>query len=211
MTTKQSSGWTGLKGKIGAWLLNSPLRTIFFGRIRSVFLNEVSRHISGDNVVLDIGAGSGYFSLAIAKKLNTGYVICLDLSEEMLHVLKKKAKKKGLEDRIQIINSDASSIELKDKSVDLIVSNFVLHEFSDSEIIIKEIIRVLKPNGFLIIVDFLKDSKMGKKFDFFHHHVHGDAHGTFSVKEVEALYAKCGLKDINVNADKSWFIGIGRK
>ncbi|MBF0472514.1 MAG: class I SAM-dependent methyltransferase [Nitrospirae bacterium] len=201
--------WTGLKGKIGAWILNSPIRSIFTGKAKSAFLNVLSHHIKGDEVILDIGAGSGYFSLDIAEMLNTGHVICLDISNEMLNFLKNKAQKQGINDKIKIINSDASSIKLKDKSVNIVVSNFVLHEFTDPNIVFKEIFRVLKPNGFVIILDFLKDSKIAKKIDSRHHH--GNAHGTFSVKEVEELYAKFELKNINVNVDKSWYISIGQK
>ena len=50
--------------------------------------------IHGNEVILDVGAGSGYLSLKIAKKLKNGKVICIDLSEEMLHQLEKRANKK---------------------------------------------------------------------------------------------------------------------
>ncbi|MCJ7435318.1 MAG: class I SAM-dependent methyltransferase [Anaerolineales bacterium] len=107
MTEQQAiSEWTGMKGKLMAGFLNSPLRTIIevclFGLPRDAFLDEVSRNLRGDEVVLDVGAGSGYFSLAIAKKLKTGKVICFDLSDEMLQRLKDKAGQAGLENRIQM-------------------------------------------------------------------------------------------------------------
>ena len=107
MEQQTTDKWTGIKGRIGGWYLSSPLRwlaeNLVYGGCRSAFLNEVSRIIRGDEVVLDIGAGSGYLSLAIAENLTTGKVICFDLSEEMLNRLKKRARKKGLMDKIQII------------------------------------------------------------------------------------------------------------
>lgn len=213
MTEKQiTSEWTGTKGKIMAWFLNSTLRTLIevwlLGMPGSAFLNEVSHRIRGDEVVLDVGAGSGYFSLAIAKKLNTGKVICFDLSEEMLQRLKHKAKKEDLEDRIQIMNGEASSLKLNDESVDLVVSNFVLHEVSSPEIILMEMIRALKPNGRVIITDFLSNTLLGKLEVVYHS---AETHGPFSVNELEVLFAKCGLKDIKVSRIKSWIIGMGKK
>ncbi len=108
MTEKQTtSKWTGLNGKIMAWFCNSPLRTLIevwlLGLPRTAFLSEVSNSIHSNEVILDMGAGSGYFSLAIARKLSTGKVICLDLSEEMLSRLERKAEKEGIKDKIQIL------------------------------------------------------------------------------------------------------------
>jgi 2-polyprenyl-3-methyl-5-hydroxy-6-metoxy-1,4-benzoquinol methylase len=104
MKKEITSEWKGIKGRIFAWHLDSPLarlpENLLLGDCRSAVLNEFSRLIHGNEVVLDIGAGTGWFSLAIAKKLSAGKVICLDLSEEMLHHLKRKAEKEGLKERI---------------------------------------------------------------------------------------------------------------
>jgi len=196
-----------------AWLLNSPVRTLIevwlFGMPKALFLNEVSNHIRGYEVVLDVGAGSGYFSLAIAKELNTGKVICFDLSEEMLRRLKHKVKKKGIGDKIQIINGEAFSLDINDKSVDLVVSNFVLHEVLSPETVLKEMVRVLKPNGWVMITDFLSNSMFGKLEVALHR---TEAHGPFSIKELESLFAKSGLRDIKVSqVKKNWIIGMGKK
>ncbi len=206
------SEWTGLKGKIMAWFLNSSLRTLIEVRLlglpRKTFLNEVSQRINSDGVVLDVGSGSGYFSLAIAKKLNVKKVICFDLSEEMLLRLKYKAKKEGVENKIQIMNGEASSLKLADGSVDLVVSNFVLHEVSNPESVLLEMIRVLKPNGWIIITDFLSNTFLGRM----EVKAHGkEAHGPFNIIELESLFTKVGLKDIKVFAEKGWIIGMGKK
>ncbi len=79
--------WTGRMGKLGAWFLASPWRRwseIFIGRSREALLEEVFARLRGDEVVLDAGCGSGYLSLPIARRLDTGKVLGLDLSEEML-------------------------------------------------------------------------------------------------------------------------------
>lgn len=208
---KTTSEWVGAKGKIGAWFLNSSLRRLgqilILGDRDSAFVNEFSHIIQGDEVVLDVGAGAGRFSLAMAKKLETGRVICLDLSEEMLQRLERNAKKKGLKDRIQILRGKASSSGLENESVDLVVCNDVLHELSGLEPVLGEILRVLKPNGKTIITDF-RDTRIGRLIGRFHGE---EAHGPFSVNELEILLTHNGLNDVKVSLLKHWVIGVGRK
>ena len=208
---QMTSEWTGIKGRIGAWYLNSPLRrlseVLFLGDIRSVFLNEISRLTRGNEVILDVGAGSGYFSLAIAEKLTNGKVICLDLSEEMLHRLERTANKKGLSNKIQILKGEASSIKVENESIDLVVSNGVFHEVPEPEFVLREMIRVLKPRGWVIVTDF-RDTQIGKRIGAAHSE---EAHGPLSVNELETLFAKAGLKNVKVSPVKHWVIGVGKK
>ncbi len=211
MTKKQTtSEWTGVKGKIMAWVLSSPLRrleTLFFGDYKSAFFSEVSDTIKGDEIILEVGAGSGYFSLAIAKKLKTGKVICLDASEEMLQRLKRRAEKKELKDKIQILKADASSFEIKNESVDLAFSNFVFHEFSSPDTVLAEMFRVLKPGGWIIITDYRRDTWIGRRIAAYHE----DTHGPFSATELDALFVNASLNNVKVSQIKNFILAVGKK
>jgi FkbM family methyltransferase len=212
MTKKEiTSEWKGIKGRIFAWHLDSPLarlpETLLLGDCRAAVLKEFSHLIHGNEVILDIGAGTGRFSLAIAKKLNNGKVICLDLSEEMLQHLKRKAEKEGLKERIQILKREASSSGLENESVDLVMSNSVFHELSNPEAVLKEMGRVLKPSGWIIMSDF-RDTRISKLICRSHRK---DAHGPFSVNELETLLTKTGLNNVKVIPVKHWIMGVGRK
>jgi len=206
-----TSEWTGIKGTLGAWHLSSPLRRLaeilVYGDCRSVFLNGVSSHLRGNEIVLDVGAGTGYYSLAIAEKLTTGKVICFDLSQVMLHRLEKMAIKKGLADKIQPLKGEACSIRIEGESVDLVVSNNVFHELSEPGFALREMVRVLKPGGWVIVTDF-RDTAIGGLIAAAHH---GDAHGPWSVKELETLLAKAGLARVKVSPVRNWVIGAGEK
>ena len=212
MAEKQiTSEWTGIKGKIMAWGLSNPLMRRFefllIGDYMSTFLREVFHIIKDNQVILDVGAGSGYFSLAVAKKLSTGKVICLDLSEIMLQHLEHNAEKKSLRDRIQILRAEASSSGLEDESVDLVFSNFVFHELSNPETVLSEIFRVLKPRGWVIITDFKRDTLIGNLIGAFHR----EAHGPFRVNELDTLLAKVGLSSVKIRQGRQYIIGLGRK
>lgn len=212
MTKKQgTSQWTGIKGRIFAWHLDNPLarlpETLLLGDCRSTVQDEFSRLIRGNEVVLDIGAGTGRFSLAIAKQLSTGKVICLDLSEEMLQHLIRKAGKEGLKDRIQILKGEASSSGLENESMDLVMSHSVFHELSSPEAVLAEMLRVLKPNGWVMITDF-RDTRISRLICRSHRE---ESHGPFSVHELETLFTKAGLKNVKVSPVRHWVIGVGKK
>lgn len=195
-----STEWTGLKGKIGARLLGNPLRN----RREAGFLKLILHHIRGHEIVLDVGAGSGYFSLPLAQKLDTGKVICLDLSTEMLERLRRKAEKQGLAHKLQILQADACSSGLEDESVDVAISSGVLHELPHPEAAVREIVRLLKTGGRLLVKDFDKDSLHGWFVGKFHH---GDAHGPFTLEELEELFRRAGLRDVEAASGKGFIIG----
>lgn len=212
MTKAQStSQWTGIKGRIFAWHLDNPLarlpETLLLGDCRSAILEELSHLIRGDEVVLDIGAGTGRFSLAIAKRLSTGKVICLDLSEEMLQHLRQKAEQEGLHDRIQILRGEAAASGLETESVGLVMSNSVFHELSSPGSVLKEMLRVLKPGGWVLMSDF-RDTKISRLICRCHHE---GSHGPFSVGQLETLFVEAGLKSVKVSPLRHWVIGRAQK
>jgi ubiquinone/menaquinone biosynthesis C-methylase UbiE len=143
----------------------------------------------------------------MVKRLSTGRIICLDLSEEMLGHLKRKAEKEGLQDRIQIRKGEASASGLEKESVDLVMSKTVFHELSRPELVLSEVLRVLKPSGWVMITDF-RDTKISRFIC--RSHLEG-AHGPFSVHELETLFARAGLKNVKVRPVRHWVIGVGQK
>jgi ubiquinone/menaquinone biosynthesis C-methylase UbiE len=211
MTEREiKSEWTGIKGRLFAWHLdNSVLRsleTLLLGDTMPAFLSEVSGLIRGDETILDIGAGTGRFSLPMAKRLSTGKIICLDISELMLEYLSQKAEKLGLRGRIQMLNADASSTGLDDGSIDIAISNNVLHELSSPDTVLSEISRVLKTGGHVIITDF-RDTFIGRIVSH-----HGkNAHGPFKISEMESILVKTGFTDLKVRLIRGFLIGIAGK
>ncbi|HJX35188.1 MAG TPA: class I SAM-dependent methyltransferase [Desulfatiglandales bacterium] len=211
MTEKEiKSEWTGIRGRLFAWHLDSPivrlLETLILGDPMPAFLREISGLIKGSETILDIGAGTGRFSLAMAKRLTTGKVICLDISEVMLEYLDRKAGKEGLKDRIKILNAEASSTGLDGGSVDIAISNGVFHELSSPVIVLSEIFRVLKTGGHVIITDF-RDTFMGRIVS----HHGNNAHGPFKISEMESILSKTGYRDVKVSSIRSFILGVAGK
>jgi demethylmenaquinone methyltransferase/2-methoxy-6-polyprenyl-1,4-benzoquinol methylase len=98
--------------------------------------------------VLEVGVGTGknlpYYS-------NRVDLIAIDISPGMLEKAKKKAKKLSV--KVDLHLMDAQNLEFEDESFDYIVSTFVLCSIPDPVIALKEMTRVLKPNGKILTLD----------------------------------------------------------
>ncbi len=198
--------WVGFKGKYVGRLINSPARRfmekIYMGDGSSAFLNEISRLIQNkEALILDVGAGSGYMSIPVARMVSNGKVISLDVSDEMLRHLTKIAKKKNVSNRIETLKCSAYKIEIEPETIDIAMSSNVLHELRNPEQVISEMVRVLKPEGHICIID-MRD---------FSTHRDKDLHGPFDVDEMKALFEKKGLKEIKVYPVKHLVIAVGKK
>lgn len=114
-------------------------------------LNAVE--LKHDLVAADLGCGSGYFTLPLARKVKKVYGI--DVQREMLNFLEDKLRKYGIRNIVPLL-SKPNEISLEDQGVDLLMSVNTLHEFGDKNKMIEEIRRVLRRGGKLLIVDFKK-------------------------------------------------------
>lgn len=104
--------------------------------------------------VADIGAGTGYFALPLARALaGQGQVYALDIQPEMLALLRERQE--GIEN-LQVIQTGEPALPLRDQSVDAVLLINMLHEFSDLRASLREVRRILRPGGMVIISDWKK-------------------------------------------------------
>jgi ubiquinone/menaquinone biosynthesis C-methylase UbiE len=105
-------------------------------------------------VAVDIGAGTGFFAIPMARRLGeTGKVIALDVEPAMLERLRSKAE--GL--RIETVQGSAEATGLPDRCADLVLMANVWHELDDRRAGAEEARRVLRDGGRLAIVDWRPD------------------------------------------------------
>lgn len=104
--------------------------------------------------ILDIACGTGDFSIEIAKHSSPGTSVTgLDLSEGMLKVMRQKVHKAGLEDRIAAEQGNSERMRFDDGTFDRVTIAFGIRNFQDREKALKEILRVLKEGGRLVILE----------------------------------------------------------
>lgn len=103
---------------------------------------------------LDIACGTGDFAIAIAQKAEaSSRIIGVDLSEGMLEVMRTKVAKMRLEEQISCEQGDCSQMRFEDNSFDCATIAFGIRNFEDRPKALKEILRVLKGNGKLVILE----------------------------------------------------------
>jgi ubiquinone/menaquinone biosynthesis C-methylase UbiE len=109
--------------------------------------------IENGQTVLDLGCGPGTFTIAMAKLVgNTGKVIAVDVQDEMLQTVRKKAAREGLESRIITHKSASDRVGIFDK-VDFALAFYMVHEVPNVDTFLREIASLLKPKGKLLIVE----------------------------------------------------------
>lgn len=103
--------------------------------------------------VLDVGTGPGALAIEIARQCGSCSVIGVDLAPEMLGTAGDRARAAGVADRVGFRVADAEALPLDDASVDVAVSTLSLHHWRDPAAILREMHRVVRPGGRVLIYD----------------------------------------------------------
>lgn len=104
------------------------------------------------DTVLDIATGTGDLAINLSVT-NAKSILGLDISPGMLEVGRKKVKLKGLENRITMMLGDSENLPFEDNSFDAVSVAFGIRNFENLKKGLKEILRVLKPNGIFVILE----------------------------------------------------------
>ena len=154
-----SCKWTdegsNMAGKICSrwvdYVLAKPLKRLFQNPRR-----VLGDYIKAGMTVLDVGCGTGYFSLGMARMVGlNGRVVCVDLQAEMIKSLKQRAAKAGLSERIDPRVCSDCSLEIDDLAgqVDFALAFHVVHHAADVPGLMTEVHRALKRGGRLLVVE----------------------------------------------------------
>ena len=129
-------------------------------RERDRILDGIPWH--GDEAVLDAGCGRGLFLIGAAKRLTTGRAVGVDLwqrrdqSGNAPQATLENARAEGVEERVEVLDGDLRDLSFEDGTFDVVLSSLVLNNiqgWEEREGALHELARVLKPGGYLAIVD----------------------------------------------------------
>ena len=109
--------------------------------------------------VADVGAGTGYFAIPIARAVGVGgKVYAVDLQPEMLSKLREKLTGPDAPRNIELVRGEASETTLPSRSVDVVFLANVWHEVEDPAAALQESARILAPGGSLALLDWRSDT-----------------------------------------------------
>ena len=103
--------------------------------------------------ILDIACGTGDFAIAAARAFPQAQVTGMDLSEGMLSVMEGKVARAGLDGRISTLQGDCTRMHFDNGAFDCATIAFGIRNFEDRPAALREILRVLRPGGRLVILE----------------------------------------------------------
>lgn len=110
-------------------------------------------NIEADDVIADIGAGSGYHVFKMAPLADQGKIYAVDIQQEMLDAIKLKKRTDGIEN-IELVKGEEQSTNLPKNSVDKVLMVDVYHEFSLPKEMLESIQSALKVDGRVYLIEY---------------------------------------------------------
>ena len=172
-------------------------------------------------VVLDVGTGPGQIPIKLALS-NPAFIIhAIDLSDAMLRRAALDAGRWGVDMRILLNHGDAKNIPYDPGLFDMVLCNSVLHHVADPVRLIKEMARVCKPEGALLLRDLRRPNRLAYRY---HVRKHGSSYdgkmrelfeasvrSAYTLDELRELARESGVPGLEVLRMGPAHIGVQRR
>lgn len=142
-------------GHTGAGWLERPSREVEEAPSKLI----AALALKPDDVVADIGAGTGYISLRMAPLLSRGKVFAVDVQPEMLEIIKYLQTEKNI-DNVETVLATPKNPRLSPHSIDLALMVDVYHELEYPQEMMEKIITALKPGGKVVLVEYRAENPL---------------------------------------------------
>lgn len=139
--------------RIEFMLMNNPLRAVIQEYYEARILRSLSSTMNADRA-LEIGCGNGNGTKVIKKLFSPKSIVAIDLDERMIEIAQRRNKDGSVGYKVM----DASNLEFPDDHFDAIFDFGIIHHIPNWRRCIKEIYRVLKPGGEVILEDLSRES-----------------------------------------------------
>lgn len=197
---------TGWLGRFVLWNMNSRHSTV-----TDWGLSHIS--IEKDDTVLDVGCGGGRTVSKLAAMATQGKVYGVDYSKESVAVAKRTNKQWIDMGRVEVREGSVSQLPFSEDVFDLVTAVETHFWWPDLPADIREVFRVLKPGGALIVIAEVYKGANTRVAKLSEKYASRTGITLLGVDEHRELFTKAGYSDVQAIADsgKGWICGIGRK
>ncbi len=151
--------------------------------------------------VLDLGSGAGMDCfLAAARVGPTGTVIGVDMTPEMVEKARRNAEQVGA-NTIDFRLGEIEALPVDERSIDVVISNCVINLVPDKASAFREILRVLRPGGRLMISDIALNGELPAALLASAEAYVGCISGAAQITEYQTILAECGFTDVAITAN----------
>lgn len=103
--------------------------------------------------ILDLGSGTGTGAFALLERFEGADAIALDVSAQLLHRLRDKARDLGVADRVRTVQADLEAAWPALDTIDLVWASSSLHHMADPDRVLTEVVAALRPGGLLVVAE----------------------------------------------------------
>lgn len=185
----------------------SLLNRFLFQPSYRMFLEELyvwRNAVSEPFDLLDIGCGTGTFAGMLACSAFPVRIVGLDYSPAMCRVAEEKARRTGVEDRLHFVAADSEHLPFADASFDVVTCSNSFHHYPHQQVVVREMRRVLRPEGRLMLIDGFRDNIIGwVAFDVIIGAVEKEVHhAPWSV--IDGYFRAAGFRDVRRRKFNFW-------
>ncbi len=171
--------------------------------------------------ILDVGTGTALIPIELCTRLEQVKVIAVDLSPEMVALARRNVEAVGLSKRIEIRKVDAKALPEADECFDAVMSNSIVHHIPDPFPVMRECLRVLKPNGCLFFRDLMRpeseerleclvDQYAGEETEYARQLFRQSLHAALRLPELRHIMARLGVdaSAMQASSDRHWTLAL---
>jgi len=111
-------------------------------------------------ILLDVATGTGDVAILAERMLKPKKIVGIDISQGMLDIGRKKIEKLGLQNQIELVKGDSEMIGFPDNTFDAITVAFGVRNYQNLEKGLADMLRVLKPGGKLVVLEFSRPKQV---------------------------------------------------
>lgn len=169
--------------------------------------------------VLDIGTGPAHLPILLCELCEELSITAIDLAHHMLRVASRNVEASDFAERIELLHGDAKELGFEDGRFDAVYSNTILHHIPDPRPFLREVARLVKPGGAVLVrdlfrpkdkatLDHLVETYAADCDEYQRGLFAASLHAAFTPEELRTLCDECGLAHAEVVIDTDRHVSI---